>query len=303
MRLTEQQLVTWSNQGAVTTAKAAADAVRDALKQSWGLSSLDFDVYLQGSYKNDTNIRGDSDVDLVVQLNSTLLPDVSALPPLTQLAVRSTYPAATYQWVHLRRDVVAALSDTFGSSNVAASDNCINLKAVSGRLPADIVPSLQYRKYTSAISWVEGIYFYSFSSNLWVANYPKQHYDNGVAKNGPFRTNGRYKPSVRMFKNARSYLVERGVISDDLAPSYFLEGLLYNVPDSQFGTSCQSTFAGMIDWLKNRLNTVTGFLWLIDPLYCQNGQLLLFGDSAQQWSLWKAQYLVDRFFELWNGKY
>ena len=35
--------------------------------------------YLQGSYRNDTNIRGDSDVDLVLELNSVFKHDASVL--------------------------------------------------------------------------------------------------------------------------------------------------------------------------------------------------------------------------------
>jgi hypothetical protein len=302
MILTEEQLSTWANPGAMVTAKATADSVRTTLKNSSRISSLDFEVYLQGSYKNDTNIRGDSDVDIVVQLNSTVLPDVSALPPGLQLAIQSTYPSATYQWGDFRRDVISALTDSFGA-NVQLGNNSVKLKGTSGRLPADIVPCLQYRKYNSTVSWIEGIYFYSFASNSWVVNYPKLHYENGVAKNGAFRTNGCYKPMVRVFKNARSYLVGQNIITSDLAPSYFLECLLHNVPDAQFGTSYLSTFVGVISSLRSRLNSSAGVLLLLDPFNCQNGQLLLFGDTPQQWSWWKAQYLIDRFFELRNGRY
>src|SRR3989344_2437503 len=67
MPIPESQLETWARPGASTTAKTTADSIKNALNsyRSWP-SGVEFDVYLQGSYKNDTHIRGDSDVDIVV---------------------------------------------------------------------------------------------------------------------------------------------------------------------------------------------------------------------------------------------
>ena len=42
-------------------------------------ADVKFEVFLQGSYKNDTNLGGDSDVDLVVRLAHKLKPRVVAL--------------------------------------------------------------------------------------------------------------------------------------------------------------------------------------------------------------------------------
>ena len=72
MAIPESQLEKWANQGAIITAKSTADSVKNALSSydNWK-DGVDFKVYLQGSYKNSTNIRGDSDVDVVAQLNST----------------------------------------------------------------------------------------------------------------------------------------------------------------------------------------------------------------------------------------
>lgn len=39
------------------------------------------------------------------------------------------------------------------------------------------------------------------------------------------------------------------MISSGDAPSYFLEGLLYNVPDVNFGSSYTATFVNTINWL------------------------------------------------------
>lgn len=56
MGIPESQLETWSHQGAVTTARATHESVRNALEsyESWP-RDVEYEVYLQGSYKNDTN--------------------------------------------------------------------------------------------------------------------------------------------------------------------------------------------------------------------------------------------------------
>src|SRR5207245_2874224 len=104
----------------------------------------------------------------------------------------------------------------------------------SGRLTADVLPALQYRDYQWFVapgieSFVEGIRFVDSSGNA-IINFPKLHISNGQAKNSVSRTNGWYKPSIRMFKNVRNRLVEEGVF-ESAAPSYFVECLIYNAPD------------------------------------------------------------------------
>jgi hypothetical protein len=37
-------------------------------------------------------------------------------------------------------------------------------------------------------------------------------------------------------------MIDAGAIEDGVAPSYFLEGLLYNVPNDNFGSSYEDTF-------------------------------------------------------------
>ena len=301
MQLTEQQLETWSHPGAVTTAKSTADAIKNTLASGWRLSGRDFEVYLQGSYKNDTNIRGDSDVDVVAQLNLTIYQEVSALSPLDQLAVG--LPPTSYRWEHFRDDLYRSLCDAYGAVSVVPSHNCIKVKGGSGRLPADVVPSILHRRYTGYTTWVDGIWFYSVSNGGPVVNYPKQHYDNGVSKNGVFQTQGWYKPTVRIFKNARSYLVSRGAITETLAPSYFLESLIYNVPSDRFGTSYLDTYRAIVEWFRDTLDGTNAIVWLLSPLTCQNGQLPLFGATSQQWNIWDAQRLVSELINLWNGRY
>ena len=54
-------------------------SIRDALAADDRLAEFTLGVFLQGSYKDNTNLRRDSDVDLVVRLAYELSPNVAAL--------------------------------------------------------------------------------------------------------------------------------------------------------------------------------------------------------------------------------
>jgi len=294
MGIPETQLETWSHQGAVTTAKATHESIRNALDSYEWPNGVNFEVYLQGSYKNSTNIRGDSDVDIVVQLNSTFQGNTSTLSEHEKNLYEAAYSNATYSRENFRTDVLKALRAYYGAPAISEGNKSLKVASGSGRLPADVVVCLQYRKYQSFRSindqsYVEGIVFYTRRENRRVINFPKPHYDNGVQKNATLSTNGWYKPSVRLFKNARSYL---NVIAKDFAPSYFLECLIYNVPDEKFGSNYQGIFCDVVNWLAK-----VDF----DNFVCQNEQLLLFGDTPEQWSIDNAKRLTQELIELWNN--
>jgi hypothetical protein len=137
---------------------------------------------------------------------------------------------------------------------------------------------------------IPGVQFADSAGNL-TLNYPKLHIENGEAKNSQPRTNGRYKPSVRMFKNARNTATERGLLIDGTAPSYFVECLLFNVLDECYTASVRETYAAVVNYLS--ANSLAGY-------YCQNGQLPLFGPASTQWNTIDANSFVQALATLWN---
>lgn len=297
MAIPDRQLETWSHQGATTTAKATHESIRRALNRHSWPTGVRFDVYLQGSYRNDTNIRGDSDVDIVAELTSAFRSDLSALPADQAAAQRAAYSSATYGWAGFRRDVLAALRNYYGGAAITEGKKAIRVEGGAGRLAADVVVCIKYRRYMRFQgirdqTYAEGMTFYVPPEQRWVVNYPKIHYDNGVTKNSASHTKGWYKPTVRMFKNARSYSVAHGLLAAATAPSYFVECLLYNVPDAQFGGSWQQAFLGPLGWLWR--TELSSFV-------CQNGQVRLFGSTPEQWSVESARTFLSTLVRLWNG--
>ena len=290
MAIPESQLSRWSDHGPQDASIRTHEAIRSVLGAHRWPPGMTYDFYLQGSYRNDTNIRGDSDVDVVLELNSAFQHDTSLLSQYEQNMLSASFQSATHGWNDFRRETLKALGSGFGERSVAQGNKSIKLKADPPRLAADVVVCMEHRRYVSYYSYVEGITFFALRDKRWVVNYPKEHYKNGADKSR--RTLDRYKRTVRMFKNARNHLESTGSISSDNAPSYFLECLLYNAPDSAFQAGFQETYSSVVNWMvQSDLN----------GLVCQNGQQYLFGPSPEQWSVDDAKSLASHLVDLWNN--
>ena len=120
--------------------------------------------------------------------------------------------------------------------------------------------------------------------------YPKQHSANCTSKHQA--TKQWFKPTVRMFKNMRNRMIEDKRIEDDLAPSYFLEGLLFNVPNGKFGSTYQSTFVDCINWLIHTDRS---------KFVCANERHWLFQDgSPVSWRSANCDRFLDAMVKFWN---
>ena len=73
MTIPEHQLEKWSTLGAQTASANTYASIKKALEAHNWPPGMDHIVYLQGSYPNYTNIRGDSDVDVVVETSNTFI--------------------------------------------------------------------------------------------------------------------------------------------------------------------------------------------------------------------------------------
>ena len=289
MAIPESQLSAWSDHGAQDPSKRTHETIRKVLDAYRWPQGMTYDFSLQGSYRNDTNIRGDSDVDVVLELTSAFHHDASALSQYEQGSLASSFQPASHDWNDFRRETLKALESGFGRGMVSQGNKSIKLRADPPRLAADVVVCIGHRQYTSRYSYVEGITFCALRDKRWIVNYPKVHYKNGAAKSS--RTWDRYKRTVSMFKNARNHLESTGRISADLAPSYFIECLIYNAPDSAFQPGFQEAYCSIVNWVVETA---------LDRLVCQNGQQWLFGSSPEQWSAVDAKIFANQLVSLWN---
>ena len=129
---------------------------------------MTYDFYLQGSYRNDTNIRGDSDVDVVLEMTSSFHHDASAISQYEQRLLASSFQPASYDWNDFRRETLKALEGGVASRMVGQGNKSIKLKADPPRLAADVVVCMGYRRYIGYTSYVEGITFLALRDNRWI---------------------------------------------------------------------------------------------------------------------------------------
>ena len=107
MAIPESQLVTWSHVGGIDQISATYNTIKNALEetQSPYLSKTKFEVYLQGSYNNDTNVYRDSDVDIVIE-HQPFFHDMSRLGPYERIAATNVLaPPASCTFAEFKTDV------------------------------------------------------------------------------------------------------------------------------------------------------------------------------------------------------
>lgn len=271
MAIPESQLNTWSGQGSIQQSKTTYATVKGVLESiNAPYCSKSYDSFLQGSYGNDTNVYADSDVDVVMRLTSTYYYDVTRLSqPLTTSFHAATGGTAPYGVPEFKSDVTAWLlsPQNFGTL-VKPGSKAVFIAGYGNRRDCDVLVCAAFRRYMtftgSTSDYHEGICFFA-SDGTRIENFPKQHSANCTAKHQG--TKYWFKPTVRVFKNMRNRMIEKGVLKEGVAPSYFLEGMLWNVPDDKFGGSYQDTFVNCFNWVLNadstKLTTASGLHWLI----------------------------------------
>ncbi len=295
MGIPESQLETWSHQGSITQSASTYSTIKNALESAGAAyHGKSFKVFLQGSYGNDTNIYAESDVDVVIRLDDVYYSDLMQLSPEDKEAYDRAFVPATYSYDQYKRDVLKALTDRFGS-DVKAGDKAIAVAANGGRRKVDVIASMQFRRYwkfngTYDSHYDEGICFFNGAGER-IANYPKQHSENLTKKHQG--SNKWLKPMVRVLKNLRSKLVADGTLKAGIAPSYYLEGLLYNVPSEKFGVSYLDCFVNAMNWIQTEADK--------DKLLCANEQYyLLWEGTHTSWEKANSEAFIEAAIRTWN---
>jgi hypothetical protein len=253
MAIPEAQLDTWDSLGSVKQSKDTYASAKGTLEDSKApYNGHRYDPpFLQGSYGNDTNVFADSDVDVVIKLDAIFHRDISRLSA-DELALhnKAMGGAVPYNLHDFKRDVTAWLTKNYGAA-VKPGNKAIFIKGDNNRRDLDVLVSAAFRRYYSykpgnPNDFIEGICFFLPNGSL-VENYPKRHSANCTQKMADAKQ--WFKPTVRVFKNMRNRMIARGELKEGVAPSYYLEGMLYNVPPEQFGKSYQDTFVNCFNWI------------------------------------------------------
>ena len=244
----EADFKAWSKPPTATEDDRCGNAeavVRNAIRGYVGFAMRNVEVFTQGSYRNGTNVRADSDVDICVRCMDVCYYD---LPDGVSSADVGLVDA-TYGYAEFKNDVEAALVAYLGEDAVSRGNKAFDLHENSYRVDADVVPAFEHRRYSRKPA---GGFDYLSGTELRpdrggrIINWPHQNYANGTAKNG--RTGQRFKKMVRVLKRLRNEMADQAVAAAQPIPSYMVECLVWNVPDSQFGhdTYCEDVRAILV---------------------------------------------------------
>ncbi|MEJ1337136.1 MAG: nucleotidyltransferase [Candidatus Sedimenticola sp. (ex Thyasira tokunagai)] len=294
MPIPESQFETWSHQGSIQQSSSTYKTIKSALETyDSPYCGKNYKVFLQGSYGNNTNIYSESDVDIVIRLDSCFQHDLSELSEAQQSAFKSSHSDATYTHVNFKSDVLSVLSRKY-NSDVDAGEKAIMIAANGNRRKADVIAAIQYRRYHRFVSeqdqsYDEGICFYTNSGDK-IANYPRQHSENLTKKHQ--NTSMRFKPMARILKNLRGRTITEGLLGKGAAPSYYIEGLLYNVPDDKFINNKKDSFVNAVNWIQDADKS---------KFVCANEQYyLLRDDSLVTWRTEKCEAFLAAAVDLWS---
>lgn len=279
MPISETQLQTWTNAPGSTKPQYTYGQIQNAILQNRRFQTRKPQIYLQGSYSNSTNIKIDSDIDVVVEYEGTVNNDTSLLPVFEPQRSSLTTNDATYRWENLKQDVAGALSEYFGSNLITSGEKSLKLLGNDRLVKADIVPCIHHRRYfrdtnSHQLFYYPGMTFWTRSGQQ-IINFPKLHGENGEGKNHQSRTDQIYKHSIRIFKNIKRKLVENGM-DPKIAPSYFLECIIYNVPDNYFSSNYSTTVQNILHYILRQCQP--------DQLLTASHQHSLFGTMPWQWN-------------------
>jgi hypothetical protein len=289
------QLDTWSGQGAVVTSRDTYATVKSALEDaSAKYKDRNFKVFLQGSYGNDTNVWSESDVDVVIRYDGSFFFDLDN-PAEDNDAFQTAYPnGGGYPYSEFKEHVRQALKAKFGDS-VKPGSKVIKIEASGNRRSADVIVAFEFRRYYKFKSFIDedhvpGMCFF-MSDGTRIANYPDQHSDNLTAKHQA--TGNKLKPMIRIFKNMRSKLAEKKYIAEGTAPSYYVEGLLYNIPDVEFKGNHQEMTFNVLKWLDDHPDR--------SDFVCANKQYYLLRDNSKTcWACADGANYINGLIKLWN---
>ena len=233
MRYSENTLKGWKDPASVTEEQRITNTInmiKSAVNGCVELKDLSIEVFVQGSYANNTNVRTNSDVDVCVMQTSTFY---SEYPNGT---TREDYGfvEGTISFDEYKRRVKKAIVDKFGNEAVSMGNKSIKIRSNSYHVNADVVVAFMLKNYAvinsaDPLQYDEGTRFYG-TDGTQVSYYPKEHIANGMQKNN--RTNYQYKYLVRIFKRIRNNMVADGVVNGDKISSFLTECLVWNVPDN-----------------------------------------------------------------------
>jgi len=197
------------------------------VKASSRLASHNVSVFSQGSYRNNTNVRKDSDVDIGLLCTDTYFYDLAEGTTAESLNI----VPANYGYDQFKNEVEEALVGYFGRSAVKRGNKAFDIHETTYHVEADVAAFFEHRRYQIHGDPLKGVELRTDNEGHRVINWPEQHYENGVSKSK--QTGTRFKSIVRVLKALSNEMADQGVQGGSL-PGFLIECLVWNVPNGCF---------------------------------------------------------------------
>lgn len=210
----------------------AIKAIKNALAASSKLNTRDIKVFTQGSYRNNTNIRQDSDIDVGVVCYDVFFPDYP------EGTTKETFGNidGQYDYRTFKDEVAEALINYFGKLAITRGNKALDIKENTYHVDADVVPFFEHRRYFTNGEYEVGVELRPDNGTpSKVINWPEQHYSNGVDKNND--TGRSYKSIVRILKKLSNEMEEAGISQAKNIMGFLIECLVWNIPNENFNNN------------------------------------------------------------------
>lgn len=234
-------------------------------------NNIQIAVFLQGSYASNTNVKGRSDVDIVVmdlsKFRTHYRPDQSNKD--------YGFTNATNN-INIKDIIIKGFIEYFGKDYVVRHDKCINIKPTRERNNIDIVPAMQYRDYTKDYSrnkenYVEGTLIKTDKGEE-IINFPFHHINNSEQKHK--ETQKRYRKLVRIMKYLMYDMQKENIAEAKDVSSFGVESLIFNINNYYLSDTYKPLgmhFQEILDILWQMLIQHTSKQWVeangIQPLF------------------------------------
>lgn len=265
-------------------------AIKNAIENDSVLSKMDISIFAQGSYKNRTSVKQDSDVDVCVRLNSTFF----ARYPEGKTREDYGNVDGSITFKDFKNLVEKALKSYFGEDEVVRGNKAFDIHSNTYRVDADVLPAFAYRHYNGngQEEYIKpvGVAFLT-DKGVRINNWPKQTYDNGATKQST--TGERYKKMVRILKKLRNKMQDENISGSYNVASFLIESMVWNVPDSKFGKD--DYYDDVRSVLVNCFNST--LTREASKNHCEVNDIKYLFHSSQPWTREQAHIFFDA---AWN---
>src|SRR5699024_6041646 len=146
MNITEQQLINWSKPVSTSEDQKCQNAITQITAELKAKFGSKISIFLQGSYRNNTNVRLNSDVDIDMRYDDAFYPDLQRLSEAERTTYNAKRTSAGYDFDELKADTQAALKAVF-TTDVERKNKCIQVNGNTYRVTADVIPCFILKRF------------------------------------------------------------------------------------------------------------------------------------------------------------